>query len=177
LKVSLDELFEITALAANRLHREIKNAYNRGNLKEYLEKINMVDLLPEEKSMLWDDSLPNGKIIIFGESSVKDREIYASLQSVNIPKDRIELHLGYKELQSFKFLQLQYNPKYRLILAGPIPHSTVDKGSFSSPIAMMENTHGYTKIIRLNSNGELKITKTNLKMTVQQEIDKGYLIA
>jgi type I restriction enzyme M protein len=28
LKVSLDELFEITALAANRLHREIKNAYN-----------------------------------------------------------------------------------------------------------------------------------------------------
>ena len=36
---------------------------------------------------------------------------------------------------------------------------------------------GYSKIVRLSSNGELKITKSNLKMTVQQEIDQGYLEA
>ena len=42
---------------------------------------------------------------------------------------------------------------------------------------MMEQTDGYSKIVRLSSNGELKITKSNLKMTVQQEIDQGYLEA
>ena len=64
-----------------------------------------------------------------------------------------------------------------MILVGPMPHSTIDKGEFSSPISMMEQTDGYSKIVRLSSNGELKITKSNLKMTVQQEIDQGYLEA
>lgn len=177
MKISADDLLDIMAVASNRIHRELKNAYTTGRLKEYLQKIDMADLYPEEKSSCWQDSMPDGKIIVFGESSIKEREIYASLQSVGITKERIELHLGYEELKTYSFSKLQYNAGYRLILVGPMPHSTTDKGEFSSPISMMEQTDGYSKIVRLSSNGELKITKSNLKMTVQQEIDQGYLEA
>ncbi|WP_432718908.1 hypothetical protein [Pectinatus frisingensis] len=177
MKISADDLLDIMAIASNRIHRALKNAYSTGHLKEYLEKIDMIDLYPSEKSTSWDDSLPDGKIIIFGESAVKEREIYASLQSVGISKERIELHLGYEEAKTYQFTKLQYNASYRIILVGPMPHSTTDKGEFSSTISMMEQTDGFTKVIRMNSNGELKITKSNLKIVVQQEIDNGYLTA
>ena len=99
-----------------------------------------------------------------------------SLKSVNFPKERVDLHLGYEELKRYKFGQLQFNPKIRLILVGPMPHSVSGKDEFSSIISMMERTEGFTKIKRLMNGSELKINKTNLKISVQEEIDSGYLV-
>lgn len=175
MKISVDELLDIMAVASNRIHRELQNAYTTGHLRDYLKKIDMEDLYPEEKSSSWQDSMPDGNVIIFGEASISERDIYASLKSVGISKERIELHLGYEELKKYPFSKLQYNAGYRLILIGPMPHSNTDKAEFSSPISMMEQTDGYPKILRLSSNGQLKITKSNLKISVQQEIDLGYL--
>lgn len=175
MEISADELLDIMAVASNRIHRELKSAYTTGHLQEYLKKIDMADLYPEEKSSSWQDSMPDGKVIIFGDSSISEREIYASLKSVGISKERIELHLGYEALKKFSFSKLQYNAGYRLILVGPMPHTNTDKAEFTSPISMMEKTDGYPKILRLSSNGQLKITKSNLKINVQQEIDMGYL--
>ena len=49
MKISADDLLDIMAVASNRIHRELKNAYTTGHLKEYLQKIDMADLYPEEK--------------------------------------------------------------------------------------------------------------------------------
>lgn len=157
------------------VYQELESAWTKHRLEEYLRKIGMERLAPQQISHEWDDSLPNGKIIVFGDSSIKEREIIASITNQGISKDRIELHLGYEEFKNYNFNRLQYNSAYRLILVGPLPHSTRDKDDYSSIIAKMEQEDGYTRIVRLISNGQLKMTKTNIKDAVRREIDLGYL--
>ena len=41
----------------------------------------------------------------------------------------------------------------------------------------MEQEEGFTKVVRLVSNEQLKITKSNLKKAIKKEIDEGYLLA
>ncbi|MDY6290749.1 MAG: hypothetical protein SPL86_04610 [Succiniclasticum sp.] len=174
--VTTDELLDIIASAGLRLQREIKLAYKAGTLEDYLSKIGMEDLFPKKSTLEWDGAFPNGKIVILGESSVRDRDILKSIDSVGISPDRVELKLGYYDRSNEEFIRtLRYNNKYRLVLVGPMPHSTTATGSFSSALSMMQNTDGYTKVVPLRVNGELKITKTNIKQAVQNAIDSGYL--
>lgn len=88
---------------------------------------------------------------------------------------KLYLKLDYEDAENFNFEDLQYNPNTRLILVGPIPHSTKGKGKYSSIINKMENTDRYPKIIRMKAGNELKITKSNLKKVLRREIDSGYL--
>ena len=174
--VTTDELLDIIADAGLRLQREIKLAYKAGTLVEYLTKIGMEDLYPQKRSTEWDGAFPDGKIVVFGDSSVQARDILKSIETVGINRERVELKLGYYDRSCDEFIRnLRYNNKYRLILAGPKPHSNVATGDFSSALAMMQNTDGYTKVIPLIANGRLKITKTNVKLAVQNEVDAGYL--
>ena len=78
-------------------------------------------------------------------------------------------------MKSYPYQKLQYNAKYRVVLVGPIPHSTCSKGDFSSVITMMEKTPGYPRIVRLDGNNELKITKSNFKKTLTDLIEEGYI--
>lgn len=84
----------------------------------------------------------------------------------DITKDRVELHLGYQEAKSFSFRSIRYNPNYRLILFGPVPHSAEGKQDKSSIISQIENDDGYPKVIRLIDSHSLKITKTTLKRAI-----------
>ena len=174
--VSTDELLDIIADAGLRLQREIKLAYKSGTLNDYLIKIGMEDLYPQKNDSGWDGAFPDGKLVILGASNIQDRDIFKSIESVGIPRERVELRLGYDDRSNEEFIRtLRYNNKYRLILVGPMPHSTTATGDFSSAITMMQNTDGYTKVISLYSNGELKISKTNIKQAVQSAVDSGYL--
>lgn len=177
-KISTIEMLDIMAQASNRLTLSLRNAYAAGNLKEYLASISMGDLYPEEKPLEWDGSYDDGMVIIFGEPAMKPKDLLGVLKSVGLSRDRVELHLDYKSIASYNFeTQLRYKSKYRLIIVGPIPHSAAGKDDFSSPIPKMETVPGYTRVIRLTSNGELKITKTNLKTALQDQINSGYLKA
>ena len=71
--------------------------------------------------------------------------------------------------------KVYYNPNIRLILFGPIPHSTKGRDKYSSIINKLENTDGYPKIIRMTAGSGLKITKSNLKAVLKKEIYSGYL--
>lgn len=157
------------------VYQELESAWKHQSLEDYLRKIGMERLVPQQVSHEWDDSLPNGKIIVLGESAIKEREIIASITGQGISKDRIELHLGYEEFKNYNFNRLQYNSTYRLILVGPLPHSTKDKEDCSSIIAKMEQDDGYTRVVRLVSNEQLKMTKTNVKEAIRREIESGYL--
>lgn len=159
----------------DRIYQQMEFAWKNHQLDDYLRQIGLGDLAIRQPASDWDDSLSHGKIIVFGEAAARENDIVKSITSQGVSKDRVELHLGYDEFKRYRFGDLQYNSAYRLILAGPLPHSTNDKGGYSSVIARMEQEEGFTKLVKLSSNGRLKITKTNIKEAVQREIESGYL--
>lgn len=175
--ISVERLKDLIVEVDMQMHQNIKAAWKENRLKEYLKSIGMESLVPTEVATFWEDSIKTGKIIIFGELTIKEREILACMKHENISKDRVEVHLGYEEFKRYKFSRLRYNNNYRLIIFGAVPHSVRDKGEYSSIIAKMEQQDGYTKVIRLCSNEKLKITKTNLKEAIHKEIASGYLAA
>ncbi len=176
MKITGEQLIDVITEASYRLHGEIKEAYNNGNLEGYLSSIGMIDLYPINDEPQSYETYPEGNIIIIGDSQIKDSEIFGCLKTLGIPKDRIELHTNYDEIKNSSFDNVRYNPKYRLVLFGATPHSSKGKGDESSIIIQMENTDGYPKVIRLTVGHKLKITKTSLKKAVSKEIQDGYLI-
>lgn len=175
MSITNDNILDIIAEVSYRIHKEIKSAYKRGNLEEYLSNLGMIDLLTSEETPFIYDTNSEGKIIIIGEAKIKDSEIYGCLKEYGIGKDRIELHLEYENAKNYSFNKIQYNPNYRLILFGPVPHSGKGKQDKSSIITQIETTDGYPKVIRLADVRGLKFTKTSLKNAVFQEIESGYL--
>lgn len=177
MQVTNEMLLDIITEVSYRFHTQIKRAYKKGNLEGYLSSIGMHELFPSEEELTFYDTNPQGKILIIGDAKIKDNEIYGCLKEYGITKDRIELHLGYREVKNYSFNKIQYNPNYRLILFGPIPHSGKGKHDKSSIINQIESTDGYPRVIRLSDGHGLKLTKTSLKNAVSQEIESGYLVA
>ncbi|MDD2629613.1 MAG: hypothetical protein PHV61_05515 [Limnochordia bacterium] len=175
MKITNDNLLDIIAEASYKLHREIKRAYRNGNLDGYLSSIGMLDLLPPEDDSIYDTD-PEGKVLIIGEAKIKEHQIYGCLKEYGIAKERVELHMGYERSKNFRFQNIRYNPNYRLILFGPVPHSGEGKAEKSSIITQIEDTDGYPKVIRLKDANGLKITKTSLKNAISREINSGYLV-
>jgi len=175
MEISNELLIDIMAEASHRLHSEIKVAARRGNLENYLCTIGMSDLISIYTKENHFEPLPNGKIIIFGDSQISESEIHGILKTYSIPRDRVELQLGYNVAKSYDFKKLQYNPNYRLILIGPIPHSGESKGDSSSLLVTLENSEGYPKVIRMNNGNSLKITKSGLRSVIEEQIKIGYI--
>lgn len=177
MKISNDQLLDIIAEASYRLHSELRTAGRENRLQEYLELIGMGDLFPKERDANDFESYLDGKILIVGKSEIKPQVIIGTFKELGIPKEQIELCLGYDEAKTYPFNKLQYNPKYRAVLFGPIPHSVVGKGESSSIITHLETNDGFPRVIRLSANNELKMTKSNLKSEVEQLLHEGYIVA
>lgn len=175
MKLSYDDLLDITSEASHRLHSEIKRSFKTGNLESYLEKIGMLDLLPIENEQATFETDPNGKIIIFGDSQLKEKELFGTAKTFGLAKERFELHLSYEDIKTFPFRKLQYNPNYRLIFFGPVPHSGTGKEDSSSVITNLKQKDGYPKVVNLSDSHGLKITKATFTRAIQKEIDEGYL--
>ena len=120
------------------------------------------------------DTYRKGKIVVLGSSQVKEHDLLGIVKSLGLDKDRFEFCLDYKQIVSYPFSKLQYNPDYRLVIVGAMPHSTAGKGDSSSAIADMEKGNGYPKVIRLGSN-ELKISKSNFKKALQEQQSINYI--
>lgn len=109
---------------------------------------------------------------MFGDCSIKRKDIDGCLKSCGISKNRFE-HIPYEEVTNYNFKNLEYNNNYRLILLGPMPHSAKGKGDSKSIIEWLTNNKNIAKTKKLD---HLKITKTSLKNTIKQEINSGYLL-
>lgn len=120
------------------------------------------------------DTYKDGTIVVIGASQVKEHNLLGIAKSLGLSKDRFEFCLDYDEIVKFNFKKMQHKPNYRLVIVGPMPHSTAGKGDSSSAIAEMETRDGYPKVVRLGSN-ELKITKTSFKKTLQKQIAADYI--
>lgn len=177
MKILSDQLLDIIAEASYRLHSELRTAGRENRVQEYLNSIGMGDLFPEEKEAYKFESYPDGKILIIGKSEVKPQVVIGTMKDLGIPKEQIELCLGYDEGKNYPFNKLQYNPKYRTVLFGPLPHSVTGMGESSSIITHLETNEGFPRVIRLTANNELKMTKSSLKSAVIQLLHEGYIVA
>lgn len=107
----------------------------------------------------------NGKIVVIGDSSVKEKDLLGIAKEYGIEKYQIEFVLDYESTKNYNYKKLQYTDVYQVVFVGPMPHKTVDTGNSSSMISEMEKQpEVYPRIIRLNCgyNG-LKITKSNFR--------------
>ena len=143
-----------------------------GDLDALLELLGLADLLDNNNEFI---PFKNGKIVVVGQSKVKKEELLSVANKLSIDKNRFEFHLEYYDAAKMNFRNYQWNPNYCLIMVGPMPHSVASKGDYSSVIANIEHNEGYPPLIRLGSN-ELKITKTNFKISLESAINSGYII-
>lgn len=162
-----EELIELEEALRPKLDdrlEEILCSLNRnGKLEEFLEMIQMSDLLCADNGYR---PYRTGKIVVLGYSTIKPQILLAVGQQCGLDKERFELHLDYEDAKQFDIRKMQYQPNYSIVLVGPMPHSGIGKESFGSVIAAMERQDGYPPVVRLGSN-ELKITKTNFRSTLQ----------
>lgn len=142
-----------------------------GSLEKILRKIGWTDLLGENDI---NPPYPDGKIVVIGESEVKVQILIAIAEQFGISRDRLEFCLDYDKAKTYNYDKLYFEPKYRAVLFGPLPHSTSGKEDFSSVITKMENTVGYPQIIRISESdsGHLKITKSSFRKAIENLMTK-----
>ena len=175
--LGIAELAELEDAVLREMPDKITNALttaNRmGRLEALLELLNMTNLLlPTETLKTYKD----GKIIVIGYTEVKEDTLKAIAKSLNIDKDRFEFCLNYEKAQKYEYRKLQYASWYRVILFGPVPHSSTGKGESSSVIAEMEkHPDCYPRVVRLGINQELKITNSSFKKALAELKDENYI--
>lgn len=121
-----------------------------------------------------NDRSSRGKIFVCGGSSMCKNDFRGIIKDLGVDPRRFDFCFDYQNLDK-RLAELQYNPDYVLIMAGPMPHSGSIKGKCGSMIAALESMEGYPKVVRLEANGKLKITKSNFRTKLQEQIDAGML--
>lgn len=164
--------------------QKIFAAYANGELEEFLHQCGVEYITKSSNEKNNFSGTPEGKILIIGESSVKQNNIIGMLKdpefgftNTSIMK-RFEFIFEYETLNSYPFRKLtKWN--YAVILAGPMPHSVKGRGDNSSLLTMLERNDDdiFPPVIRLTANEQLKITKQNVHDTILDLMKKGVIAA
>lgn len=154
----------------NRLEEILTELNRKEQLENFLELIGLKNLIQAENTL---DVFQTGKIIVLGATEVKEDKLLGVAKELGIDKDRFEMHLTYDVGNCLK--NLEYNYRIAAIMVGPLPHSGIGKDSYGSMISSMEKQRDkYAPVIRLGQN-ELKITKSDFKVKLQEMIAKGII--
>lgn len=171
-----EELFELENNIKEELDDHLTAALSRmnrfGQLKEFLRLLGMEHLLKREPGY---EVHKSGKIVVIGQSDVKPDTLLSIARQLELDKERFELYLNYEDAKTFNFRKMQWDPKYSLLMVGPMPHSGTSKGAYSSIIAALETEEGYPPVIRLGSN-DLKITKSNFRAKLVEMIEMKKIV-
>ncbi|WP_321974209.1 hypothetical protein [Paratractidigestivibacter sp.] len=164
--LNVQELYDLrdammARLGSEQLFTAITRANRMGDLPELLESLGMADLLPEPPD---EQATYAGKVIVLGDSAVKEDKLRSIIRKKGMDPDRFEFHLEYNRLKHFDFSKIRGSMGYVAILAGPMPHSTPGKVDASSFVAQVENNPGqYPPMFRMGAGHELKITNNSFK--------------
>lgn len=161
----LEEVIDVITqkiILANRL----------GTLKNLLQQWGFDNLLNSDSVY---ETNKDGKIVVIGQTEVKLNVLEGIIKSLHLDKNRFEFCLDYNDSKTFNYKKLQYAPNYRVVMVGPIPHSSVGKNNSSSVIAEMKNKEGYPRVETLNDSNELKITKSSFRTTLEKLIKENYI--
>lgn len=166
-----DTKIDIASSVSKVIMKQVFEKDTEFELRNYLNSIGLIELMPTNI----DNFILNGNIYIIGDLQIKEHVIYQIFKELNIDKSRVHIVNEYERLKTYNFNRFQYDMQTRIIFLGPMPHSTSGKGKYSSTVAKMESEDGYPKIVKLGTEGTLKVTKTNLRDAIIKEIDTGYL--
>ena len=170
--LSANELEILMEDIIHEITEKVTFANRTDTLKELLAKWDLARLIKEEPAF---ESYSDGTIVVIGQSEVKESELRTIAKKAGV-KNEFEFCLGYYENQKYNYRKLMYAPTYRVVMFGPIPHSTTGKGNSSSVIAEMESKPDmYPRVVRLGREDELKITKSGFKKAIYQLLDEGYI--
>lgn len=167
--LGMEELEELL----KKIRVRVLNANREGALPQFLTSIGMRDLM-ESHSPFGNRS---GKIVVIGASAVDEQHLLMTAGKLGVDKSRFEFCLDYDAIQKYNFQKLQYSEKYRLILVGPMPHSSKGKSESGSAIAELEkHSEMYPRVIRMETVGvALKITQSGFKETLKSMLRENYI--
>ena len=169
--LTIDEL----DVLLEKMQERVLIANEDGSLKALLTRIGWEDLLQEDDSCFY--SYPSGKIVVLGGSECPENRLLGVAKELGFDKKRFEFCLDYDEVVKYDYRSIQYQPNYRVVLAGPMPHKTTGTGDYTSVITAMEKESGYPRVERLTANQALKITKSNFKAKLMELLENGFLVA
>ena len=172
------ELIELEDSLASELLSVLSKCNRSGELDNLLNALVSFGFSNPYKSAAYNaehDTFKDGKIVVVGDSEIKEEQLKGIAKALNIDKNRFEFVLGYGDAKKYNYSKLRYNSSYRVVMFGPVPHSTPGKGSFASTISNIEQSDGYPKVVRLTSNNQLKITKTNFRETLETLLKQEYI--
>ena len=177
-RLGTEELLDLQEEILARLPEEITAILVKlnanGRLEELLYLIDMGDLVEGDEPL---ETWPEGKVVVFGDSQARPKDLYGIAKDLGISRDRIEF-VDHDESKRYDYRRLEYNHSVVAVMFGAVPHSTPGKGSDSSVIARMERKRDvFPRVVRLSANGSLKITKTNFRESLETLIDSGLLTA
>ncbi len=155
-----------------KITEKITYANRSENLEALLSEWGLSELLPQSTAY---ETIKDGKIVIVGACEVKENILNGIIKSLGLEKKRFEFCLGYEKAKTFQYKKLRYNPNYRVIIFGPVPHSSTGKNDSSSVIAEMKKHEGYPRVEVLGGNNGLKITKSNFRDTLAKLIEENYI--
>lgn len=171
-----EELYELEDSIKSELDDYLTAALSRlnrsGQLSEFLQLLGMEHLLNRVSGY---EVHKCGKIVVIGQSDIKPEALFSVAKQLGLDKERFELHLEYKDAKTFNFHKMQWQPKYSLVMVGPMPHNGASKGDSGSIISALEAEDGYPPVVRLGSNG-LKITKSDFKDKLTEMIEKKIIV-
>ncbi len=166
--LGLDEIEEL--LDAIRIR--VLKANREDMLDQLLASMGMHDLIEAQAQ----PGNKNGKIVVLGSSGVDEEHLLMTAGKLGIDRSRFEFCLDYESIQKYNFRKLQYADKYRLVLVGPMPHSTTGTAESGSAIAEMEkHPEMYPRIIRMSAGSELKITKSGFRAVLERMLIEDYI--
>ena len=164
----MDELEEVI----DAVRSKVVEANRMGYLEDLLHKLELNEFIVSEAKY---EPYKSGKILVIGEAEVKEKVLLGVVKELGIDKNRFEFCLDYSKAQKFEYSKLSYNPSYRVVMFGPIPHSSTGKLDSSSVIAEMETKDGYPKVIRLTAGNSLKITKSGFKRAISELLAEDFI--
>ncbi len=162
--LSLEELTPIIDELQNRILQEITFANRSGNLEDVLRKYNFYEKIESSAYT----NVKSSRIIVFGQTNLKKKNLDGIAKSVGISPERID-YISYDEVTNYDISNLQNNLKYSDILVGPVPHKAKGMGSYPSMISAIEsNQKNYPNLIRVMDSNELKITSESYKTALKK---------
>lgn len=169
-EMQMYELSEVLMkeFAEGALEKAISSLNRAGKLADWLEMMGLSQLLGGD---IFYNPKIYGKILVLGDSRTNKRHLTGVAKSMGFAGDRFEFFLDYDGSQKYNYSKLRYSDKYAAVIVGPIPHSTVGKGNYSSAIVAMETEQGYPPVFRVD-----KITNNSFR-SVMDKLQQKNLVA
>lgn len=166
------DIVELSELASSILEampdmllEAVTRANRTGQLEALLSLLGMSDFLGPSEVL---DTYTTGKILVIGESAISAGELRSVAKKQGIDSDRFEFVLDYDDAKKYYYAKLQYNSNYRVVIFGPMPHSSNGKGDYSSTFARMQNERDvYPRVIQALNGNSPKITKSSFGAVIK----------